>query len=74
MPSLPAFYVAATVVALLQFLRVREPRLLPFVLAFALLAVAHHHDDWLAARLWHLGAGVTLLVALVALTPRGPAR
>jgi hypothetical protein len=73
-PSPQAVYVAATIVAMLQFLRVRERRLLPLVLGFALLAVAHHQEDWYAARAWHLGAGLALLVALVALTPKSSAR
>ncbi len=64
MTSLQAFYVAATVVALLQFLRLREVRLLPLVLGLLLLAVAHHQADWFAARPWHIAAGLALLAAL----------
>ena len=74
MSSLEGFYVAATVVALLQFLRLRERRLLPFLLGLALLAVAHHQDDWLAARPWHIGAGLALLAALLTWSPGGPRR
>jgi hypothetical protein len=53
---------------------VRERRLLPLVLSLALLAVAHHQDDWFAARPWHLAAGVALLLALATLSPRSPSR
>lgn len=74
MTSLQAFYVAATVVGLVQFLRVRERRLLPLVLGLALLAVAHHQGDWFAARPWHLAAGLALLAALAALSPRSRVR
>ncbi len=69
-----AFFVAATVVALVQFLRVREMRLLPLVFGIALLAVAHHQADWFAARPWHCAAGLALLLALLTLSPRSPAR
>ena len=74
MTSLPSFYVAATVVALVQFVRVRERRLLPLVLGLALLAVAHHQRDWFAARPWHFAAGFALLGALAALSPRSRRR
>ena len=74
MTSLQSFYVAATAVALLQFLRVRERRLLPLALGLALLAVAHHQPDWFAARPWHFAAGLALLVALASLSPRSPRR
>ena len=74
MSSLEGFYVAATVVALLQFLRLRERRLLPFLLGLALLAVAHHQEDWFAARPWHIGAGLALLTTLLTWSPRGPRR
>ena len=74
MTSLEGFYVAATVVALLQFLRLRDRRLLPLVLGLALLAVAHHQADWLSARPWHIGAGLALLASLATLSPRSPSR
>lgn len=67
--SLQAFYVAATVVALLQFLRVRDKRLVPLVLMLAFLAIAHIRGEWFAARPWHYLAGLAGL-ALVALIPR----
>jgi len=72
--SLQAFYVAATVVALVHVVRVGQPRLLPLVIAIALLAAAQHQDDWFAARPWHYAAGFALLAALATLTPRGPAK
>lgn len=74
MISLQAFYVAAAVVAVLHALRVRQARLLPLVLAIALLAAAHHQADWFAARPWHYAAGLALLLSLATLTPRSPTR
>ncbi len=74
MISLEAFYVAATLAALLQFLRLREKGLLPLVSGLALLAMAHHQGEWFAARPWHLAAGVALLVAVAMLSPRSPSR
>jgi hypothetical protein len=68
--SLQAFYVAASVVALLHWVRVRQARLLPLVFGIALLAVAQHQADWFAARPWHYAAGLLLLLALATLTPR----
>jgi hypothetical protein len=67
--SLAGFFVAATVVTLLQFVRVREWRLLPLLALFACLAMAHSRDDWFAARPWHIAAGLAGLAILVILTP-----
>ena len=67
--SLAGFFVAATVVTLMQFVRVREKRLLPLLALFACLAVAHSRDDWFAARPWHIAAGLAGLALLVILTP-----
>ncbi|HET7292722.1 MAG TPA: hypothetical protein VFM88_09865 [Vicinamibacteria bacterium] len=72
--GLQSFYVAAAVVALLQFLRTRERRLLPLLLGLTLLAVAHHQADWFAARPWHVGAGLALLVGVFGLPPRAAGR
>lgn len=69
--GLVAFFVASTVVTLLQFLRVRDRRFLPLLALFALLAAGHFRgpgDGW--GRLFHLGAGVAGLVALVMFSPR----
>jgi hypothetical protein len=66
--------VAATVVTLLQWLRVRERRLLPLLALFALLAVAHSRGDWYAARPWHIAAGAAGLVLLAMLSPRPQGR
>ena len=66
--SLQAFFVAATVITLLQWLRLHEKRLLPLLALFALLAAAHHQDDWRAARSLHLAAGVAGLVLLLMLS------
>jgi uncharacterized integral membrane protein len=71
--SLEAFYVAATLVVLIQFVRLRDLRIVPLLLVFACLAVAHHQLDWFAARPWHFAAGVSGLAMLVVLSPRRPA-
>ena len=68
--SLAGFFVAATVVTLLQFLRLREWQLLPLLALFASLALAHSRADWYAARPYHLAAGVAGLVLLLVLSPR----
>jgi ABC-type Co2+ transport system permease subunit len=67
------FYVAAAVVALLQFVRVRDRRLLPLMAMFALLAAAHDQSDWFVARRLHFAAGVCGLVLLGMLGWRRPA-
>ena len=68
-----AFFVAATVVTLLQWLRLREKRLLPLLALFALLAAAQYsQDDWRTARGFHFAAGGAGLVLLVMLSPRAP--
>jgi hypothetical protein len=68
--SLAGFYVAATVVTLLQFLRLKDRRLLPLLAVFACLALAHGQTDWYAARPYHLAAGIAGLVLLLVLSPR----
>jgi hypothetical protein len=65
--SLQSFYVAASVVALIQWLRVRDRRVLPLLALFLFLAVAHHQQDWFAARPYHFAAGVSGLILLVML-------
>lgn len=65
-----AFFVAATVVTLMQYVRVGERRLLPLLALFACLALAHSREDWSAARRFHLAAGVAGLALLVMLSPR----
>lgn len=67
--SLQAFYVAATAVALVQLVRLRDHRLIPLVLLFLFLAVAHIRGEWFAARPWHYLAGLSGL-ALVIVIPR----
>ena len=74
MISLQGFFVAATVAALLQWLRLRDKRLLPLLAMFALLSLAHFQDEWFASRGYHLAAGVAGLVLLVMISPRPPAR
>jgi len=68
------FYVAATVVTLLQYLRLRQKKLLPLLVLFTLLAVAHARGEWDTwGRRAHFGAGAAGLVLLVMLSPRRPA-
>jgi len=66
-----AFYVAATVVTLVQYLRVRERRLLALMALFALLALGHFRGEWDPwGRAFHFaagGAGLLLLVLLLTL-------
>jgi hypothetical protein len=62
-----AFFVAATVVTLLQFLRLRDHRLLPLLALFLFLALAMSRDDWYAARRFHLAAGLSGLAVLYVL-------
>ena len=69
--GLVAFCVAAAVVATLQYLRLRDRRVLPLVAMFLLLAAAHfrgERDPW--GRAFHFAAGGAGLVTLVAITPR----
>lgn len=68
-----AFHVAATVVALLQYLRLRDRRLLPLVGVFALSAAAHAQVDWFEARRLHFAAGFCGLLLLGMLCWRRPA-
>lgn len=65
--SVQSFWIAATVVALLQFARVRDIRIVPLLALFAFQAVAHHQTDWIAARPWHLAAGFAGLASLAIL-------
>jgi hypothetical protein len=67
------FFVAATVVTLVQYVRVRERRLLPLLALFVLLALAHSRepsDPW--GRRFHLAAGTAGLALLALLSPRAP--
>lgn len=68
-----AFFIAATVVTLLQFLRVRERRLLPLLFLFALTAAGHGATSAGWARALHLAAGTVGLALVLMLTPRHPA-
>ena len=69
-----AIFVASAVVTLLQFLRLRDRRLLPLMALFALLAAGSFrgiHDGW--GRAFDYAAGVAGLALLVMLSPRHPA-
>jgi hypothetical protein len=66
------FYVAATLVTLAQWLRVRDRRMLALLALFASLTVAHTRGDWYAARPFHYAAGVFGLLLLYLLSPRHP--
>lgn len=70
--SLQALYVAATAVALVQWLRLRDRRLFALLAMFTFLAVGHSRDDWFAARPWHVLGCVAGLVLLYLLSPRHP--
>jgi hypothetical protein len=65
------FFVAASVVTALQFLRVKERRLLLLLALFLCLAVGHHldwRDPW--KNRFHVAAGLAGLGLLLALGPR----
>ncbi len=64
------FHVAAALVTLAQYLRIRERRLLPIALLFALGAVGQSQADLTRARRWHAAAGACALVLAVMLSPR----
>lgn len=68
--SLASFFVAATVVTLLQFVRLRHKRTLPLMALFACLAAAHSQADWEVGRFFHFAAGFAGLVLLLVLSPR----
>jgi len=66
-------FVAATVVALLQYLRVRERRLLPLLALFAFQAQALSREWWDVWRdVYQASACGAGLVLLVLLSPRHP--
>ena len=66
-------FVATLVVALLQFLRVRDRRLLPLLALFACLALAESREDWLLRRFFQGGA-VAAGLSLVAVLSRPDGR
>lgn len=69
--GLVAFFVAAAVVTTLQYLRLRERRVLPLVAMFLLLAAAHFRGEWDRwGRGFHFAAGAAGLLTLVAISPR----
>ncbi|MBN2370032.1 MAG: hypothetical protein JXO72_06055 [Vicinamibacteria bacterium] len=69
-----AFFLAATVVTLSQYLRLHDRRLLPLAVQFALTATAHFVAEG-GFMSWplHVAAGGAGLVLLYMLSPRRPA-
>ena len=68
---LVSFFVAATAVTLVQYLRVREPKLVPLLALFSLLGLAHTYEYWEAGFKWlHLLAGAAGLVLMFLVSPR----
>lgn len=67
-----AFFVAASLVTTLQYLRVREKRLLPLLGLFALAALGHSLGDSGWERPFHLASGAAGLALVVMLSPRHP--
>ena len=66
------FFVAAVVVTGLQYLRVKDRRLLLLLALFAFLAEAHSLEWWSPWKgRFHVAAGFTGLALLLALAPRG---
>jgi hypothetical protein len=65
-----AFFVAATFVTLLQFIRLRDRRLLPLMAAFALAGLGHASDDPRWAPLFHMSSAAAGLALVVMLAPR----
>jgi len=68
--SLTAFYLAASIVTLMQYVRLRDHGALPLLAMFLCLFVAHAQSDWFAARPWHFAAGVAGLLQLWVLSAR----
>ncbi len=67
------FFIAAMVITLLQYLRVKERRMLPLLTLFALLALGHFRgegDCW--GRAFFIGAVLSGLWMLWSLSPRHP--
>ncbi len=63
-------FVGAALVTLAQYLRIRERRLLPLALLFALGAAGQSQEQLVSARRWHTAAGGCALVLVVMLSPR----
>jgi hypothetical protein len=71
MEELVAFMLAATVITLVQFVRVRDRHLLPLLLLFAFLAVGHARGEWdPLGRTCHYLAGGAGLALLFMMSPR----
>jgi len=68
-----AFFIAATVVTLLQYVRMRERRLLPLLVLFALTAAGHGAQDASWVKALHLAAGTAGLALVLMFSPRHPA-
>ena len=68
--SLAGFFVASTVVTLLQFVRLRDMRLTPLLALFAFAALAHAEPDWRRAYWWHVASGLAGLGVLAVIAHR----
>ena len=69
--GLVAFFVASAVVTTLQWVRLRDHRVLPLLAMFLLLAAAHVRGEWDGwGRFFHFAAGAAGLVTLFAISPR----
>jgi hypothetical protein len=60
------FYVAATVVTLIHWLRMKERRLLPILFLFVMMAVAHSFEWW---HPWHYAFEFAAIVSGLTLLP-----
>jgi hypothetical protein len=68
-------YVGVLVVALLRFVATGNRRLIPVLLLFLLLLVAHTRPPWSPwTSLWHLAAGFAGLAVVLAIAPIPPRR
>jgi hypothetical protein len=67
------FFVAAMVVTLLQYLRIKERRMLPLLSLFAFSALGHFRGDWdVLGIVFFVCAGLSGLWLLWMLSPRHP--
>ena len=60
------FYVAAAVVTLMHWLRMKDPRLLPLLGVFTMMAAAHSFEWW---HPWHYAFEIAAIVSGLTLLP-----